>query len=81
MHTITRALVATAVAVPLLLVGSGAAFASEDGFSSDVGVDTAVSTGYQNDSDRYDDNNNNDGILGDLLDDLLGDDYYDSRTS
>lgn len=84
MRTLTRSLVASAVAVPLLFVGTGAAFASEDGFSSNVGVDTALSASYQHDSDRYDrddrddrDDNNDDGILGDVLDDLVGDNYDD----
>jgi hypothetical protein len=82
MRTLTRSLVATAVAVPLLFVGTGAAFASEDGSSSNVGVDTTLSASYQHDSDRYDrDDNNDDGILGDVLDDLVGDNYDDNNNN
>jgi len=70
MRIVTRSLVASAVAVPLLFVGTGAAFASED-TSGNVGVDTETSVSASYDSDRYDDDN---GILGDLLgDDVLGD--------
>jgi hypothetical protein len=71
MRIVTRSLVASAVAVPLLFVGTGAAFASED-TSGNVGVDTETSVSASYDSDRYDDDDN--GILGDLLgDDVLGD--------
>ncbi|MGD9989017.1 hypothetical protein [Pseudonocardia sp.] len=65
MRIVTRSLVASAVAVPLLFVGTGAAFASEDTFAN-VGVDTETSLSASYDSDRYDDNN---GVLGDLVGD------------
>ena len=77
MRIVTRSLVASAVAVPLLFVGTGAAFASED-TSTTVGLDTEanLSTSYNG----YDNDDN--GLLGDLLgDDVLGndDDNRDSR--
>lgn len=77
MRIVTRSLVASAVAVPLLFVGTGAAFASE-GTSGNVGVDTETSLSASYDSDRYNDDDN--GILGDLLgDDVRGNNDDNNR--
>ena len=73
MRNLTRTLAASAAAVPLLFVGTGAAFAAED-TSADVDTATTLSAGY--DSDRYDVDDN--GILSEILgDDILGGDDND----
>lgn len=78
MRTITRSIIGTAVALPLLLVGTGSAFASEDGASTDlgIGVGTTVTANQGIDGDRWDDDN---GILGDLIGDVDEDNREDDR--
>jgi hypothetical protein len=75
MRTITRSLLASVLALPLLLGASGVAAAHEAdnvtvGFNAEANSDGAgfdANGGYQNDDD-------DDGFLEDLLDDLFGND-------
>jgi hypothetical protein len=78
MRTITRSLLASALALPLLLGASGIASAHEEdnlsvGFNAEANSDGAgfdANGGYQNDDD-------DDDFLEDLLDDLFGNDDDD----
>jgi hypothetical protein len=77
MRTITRSLLASALALPLLLGASGNASAHEEdnvsvGFNAEANSDGAgfdANGGYQNEDD--------DDFLEDLLDDLFGNDEDD----
>jgi hypothetical protein len=90
MRTITRSLVAAATSLPLLLAGAGAASAAQDTFSANTAHPATVNSGYDhddkghghndkghNDKGHGHDEDDDNGFLEDLLDELFGDDYGD----